>query len=190
MNARPFCADGMQHARLLCHPIRTGIGEVMVRPIGLGDADLAQAFVASLSATSSYFRFFQPLKALPPTMLERFVRVDRAHLALVGVALVHGRKNIVGEARYAVNDDGVTADFAVAIADQWQRHGVATGLLEMLERIAATTGVTRLAGESFAVNETFLSFARAFGFRIRPDAADRSFMRVEKDIDPQFRLDA
>lgn len=68
------------------------------------------------------------------------------------------------------------------IADAWQRRGVGTALLEMLERIAAATGVTRLTSESFAVNETFLSFARRFGFKIRPDDTDRSFLRIEKHI--------
>jgi acetyltransferase len=168
---------------MFCHPIPTGIGEVMVRPIGPGDADMAQGFVGSLSATSRYFRFFQSLKGLSPGMLERFTRIDHpTHLALVGIALVAGQQRIVGEARYAVNDDGVSADIAVAVADAWQRRGVATGLLDMLERIAAATGVTRLTGESFAVNDTFLSFARAFGFKVRPDAADRSFLRIEKQI--------
>lgn len=181
MNTRE---DGEQHCRMFCRPILTGIGEVMVRPVAPGDADMAQGFVDSLSATSRYFRFFQSIKVLSPGMLERFTHVDhRTHLALVGVALVRGRQSIVGEARYALNEDGVSADFAVAVADPLQRRGIATGLIEMLERIAAATGVTRLTGECFAVNETFVSFARAVGFQIRSDAADRSFVRIEKRID-------
>jgi len=168
---------------MFCRPIHTGIGEVMVRPIGPGDADMAQAFVDGLSGTSRYFRFFAALKGLSPGMLDRFIRTDPPnHMALVGIAHVQGRQSIVGEARYALNGDGATADIAVAVADAWQRRGVATGLLDMLERIAAATGVTRLTGESFAVNETFLSFARAFGFKVRPDATDRSFLRIEKQI--------
>lgn len=184
------CEDGERHCQKLCRPIITGLGEVVVRPIGPGDADLVQAFVGSLSATSRYYRFFQPLKVLSPAMLDRFVRVDhRTHLALVGVTSIRGRQNIVGEARYAVSDDGATADVAVAIADPWQRHGIATGLIETLERIATTTGVMRLTGECFAINEAFLSFARALGFRTRPGAADRSFVRVEKDTHGQCQQD-
>ena len=157
--------------RMFCHPICTGIGQVIVRPIGPADADMTQAFVASLSGTSRYFRFFQPLKRLPPSMLDRFTCIGHgAQMALVGVALIEGKESIVGEARYCVNDDGVTAEIAVVVADEWQRRGVATGLLEMLERIAVANGVTRFTGETFAVNDRFLSFARAFGFEICPDS--------------------
>ena len=183
MNSRPSCGDDERHWRRFCHPIRTGIDEVMVRPIGPEDADMAQSFVGNLSATSRYFRFFQTLKGLSPGMLERFTCIDhRTHMALVGIALVQGRQSIVAEARYAMNVERGTADIAIAVTDAWQRRGVATGLLDILERMAAATGVTRLTGESFAVNETFLSFARAFGFRIRPDDTDRRVLRVEKQI--------
>jgi|RhiMetdeSRZDD1v2_1073273.scaffolds.fasta_scaffold51616_4 hypothetical protein len=44
-------------ARMLCHPIHTGIGKVAVRPIAPGDADMVQAFIGNLSGTSRYFRF-------------------------------------------------------------------------------------------------------------------------------------
>ena len=163
-------------------PIRTSIGEVMVRPIGPGDADMVQAFVGGLSGNSRYFRFFQSLKRLPPGMLDRFTSIDhRTHMALVGVALVEGQQSIVAEARYAVNGDGVTAEIAVVVADAWQRRGIATGLLGLLERIAAANGVTRLTGETFAVNEKFVSFARASGFDIWPDS-DLGQLRIEKNL--------
>ena len=190
MSFTPSCADGACHCRMFCRPIATGNGEVTVRPIAPGDADMAQGFMGNLSATARYFRFFQPVKVLPPRMLEHFVRVDhRTHLSLVGLARINGRQGIVGEARYAVNHDGATADIAVAVADRWQRLGIATGLLAMLEGIAASAGVIRLTGESFAVNATFLDFARACGFRVQPDAGDRSFVRIAKDIRHGFRLD-
>lgn len=183
MKSHALLGDGEQHCRMFCHPIRTGIGEVTVRPIRPEDTDMAQAFVGSLSAASRYYRFFQALKGLSPAMLERFTGIDhRSHIALVGVALFEGKQSIVGEARYAVNDDGATADIAVVVADQWQRRGIATGLLGMLERIAAATGIARLTGETFAVNDTFLSFARAFGFKVRPDDADSTILRIEKRV--------
>ena len=89
----------------------------------------------------------------------------------------------------ALNGDGAGADIAVVVANAWQRRGVATGMLDMIEGIAAATGVTRLTGESFAVNDTFLSFARRFGFKIRSDDVDRRFLRIEKDIRGHAWLD-
>lgn len=181
MTRRSFA--GEQQARMFCRPIYTGAGEVAVRPILPADAPMAHAFVGSLSSTSRYFRFFQALKGLPPAMLERFIRVDHVtQIALVGIAQVDGEQRMVGEARCALNPDGTSADIAVAVADPWQRHGIATGLVGMLERIAGATGIVRLTGETFAVNQAFLDFARTFGFRVSPDPADRSFLRIEKHI--------
>lgn len=99
MNQRILAFDAEQTCRMFCHPVRTGLGQVSVRPISPADAGLAQAFVVNLSGTSRYFRFFQALRSLSPAMLERFTRVDyTAHIALVGVATDGGAASIVAEA--------------------------------------------------------------------------------------------
>jgi len=183
MSRRTRVLDAEQLCRMFCHPIETANGQVSVRPIRPADAGLSQAFVASLSATARYFRFFQPLKSLPPLLLERFTRVDHAdHIALVGIAMDRGAASIVAEARYAVGGDGTVADIALVVADRWQRRGIATELLAALERIAGSTGIARLTGESFAVNAGFLQFARSSGFSVRTAAEDRSLVKIDKPI--------
>jgi acetyltransferase len=184
MTPRLLAFDPEQNCRMFCHPIRTGLGEVSVRPINPSDAGLAQAFVVGLSGTSRYFRFFQALRCLSPAMLDRFTRVDHTdQIALVGIAMDRGVAGLVAEARFAVRGDGTSADIAVSVADPWQRHGIGTGLLTMLERIAGATGVSRLTGESLAVNAAFLQFARSTGFIVRPDAGDRSLVRIHKQVE-------
>jgi GNAT superfamily N-acetyltransferase len=169
-------------SRMFCHPIFTGMGQVLVRPMGPGDAAMMQAFVASLSGASRYFRFFQPLMQLPPSRLARLVNVDhRTHIAIVGVAQTQGKDCIVGEARYCTGDDAGSARIAIVIADEWQRRGLGAGLLGILERIAVANAITRLSGETFPFNDRFVSFARASGFEIWPDPT-RRFLRFEKDI--------
>jgi acetyltransferase len=176
-------SGSLQPWRMFCRPISTGIGEVAVRPIMPDDADRARLFIEGLSGTSRYFRFLQALRSLPPAMLERFVRADQVtQMVLVGVVCVNGHENIVGEVRYAMNPDGESADFAIAVADAWHRCGVGTSLFLMLERIAVTAGVTRFTGESSAVNSTFCNFAQAVGFRTWPDLSDRTCVRVEKRL--------
>jgi acetyltransferase len=176
-------SSSLQPWRMFCRPISTGIGEVAVRPIMPDDADRARLFIEGLSGTSRYFRFLQALRSPSPAMLERFVRIDQVtEMVLVGVASVDGRESIVGEVRYAMNPDGESADFAIAVADAWHRRGVGTSLFLMLERIAVAAGVARFTGEGFAVNGTFRNFAQAVGFRTWPDQADRTFVRVEKRL--------
>ena len=172
-----------EQCRMFCHPIHTGFGELAVRPVGPDDAAIAQAFIASLSGTSRYFRFFQALKCLSPAMLDRFTRVDHVtQVALAAVADLDGRPSMVAEVRYAVAADGRSAEFALAVADQWQRRGLATQLMATLERIAVAAGITRLTGECLAINEGFVSFARSLGYRVQADRNDRSLLRIEKDI--------
>jgi hypothetical protein len=145
--------DAEQQCLMFCRPIRTGFGELAVRPIAPADAGIAQAFVSSLSGTSRYFRFFQALKYLSPAMLDRFTRVDQVtHVALAAVADLDGRPSMVAEARYPVAADRRSAEFALG-ADQWQRRGLATQLMAKLECIAAAAGITRLMGECLAINE-------------------------------------
>jgi GNAT superfamily N-acetyltransferase len=175
--------DAERQCLMFCRPIRTGFGELALRPVGPTDAGMAQAFVTSLSGTSRYFRFFQVLKCLSPAMLDRFTRVDHVtEVALAAVADPDGRPSMVAEARYAVAADGRSAEFALAVADEWQRRGLATQLMATLERIAAAAGIKRLTGECLAINEGFVSFARSLGYCVHADGGDRSLLRIEKDI--------
>jgi len=168
--------------RMFCHSIHTGIGEVAVRPIAPADADKAQAFVAALSQNSRYLRFFHTLKSLPPSMLKRFIGIDQQiQVVLVGLAVVQGRETMIAEARYCVSGDHTTAEIAISVADEWQRRGIATALLNMLERIASTNDITQFTAQSFAVNETFRKFARACGFESRRDT-DPAYLRFQKPI--------
>jgi acetyltransferase len=173
---------GAADSSMFCHPIFTGMGQVLVRTIRPGDAAMMQDFVAGLSGASRYFRFFQPLTQLPLTMLEHLTNINhRTHVAIVAVAQTQGKERIVGEARYCTGDDADSAEIAIVIADEWQRLGLGAGLLGSLERIAIANAITRLSGETFSFNDRFVSFARASGFEIWPDSA-RCFLRFEKDI--------
>jgi GNAT superfamily N-acetyltransferase len=180
--------EAERQCRMLCRPIRTGFGEVAVRPMTPSDAGMAQAFVTSLSGACRYLRFFQVLRCLSPAMLDHFTRVNHvSHVALAGVVNVEGQQMMVAEARYAVSADGTSAEIALTVADQWQRRGLASELIETLERIAVSAGITCLTGECLAVNEGFAGLARSLGFRVFVNASDRSLLRVEKHIGERHR---
>lgn len=177
------CLDARQDCHMFCRPILTGYGEVAVHPISPADAEVVQAFFTGLSGTSRYFRFFQPLKSLSPGMLDRLTRVDQVnHVALAGVARVDGRASMVAEARYAVGPDGTTAEIALAVADRWQRRGIATEMLATLERIAAAAGILRFTGECLAVNDPFVGLVRMLDYRVYPDVSDGRLLQIEKYI--------
>lgn len=148
--------------------------EVVVRPIGPDDASLLQAFVRRLSARSRSFRFFVALAELSATQLDRLVNVDPARdLALVALSRRQEGTAIVAEARYALalDDD---AEFAIAVADDFQGGGLGRHLVKRLLATAWRRGVRRLFGEIKSDNRAMLAFAMQLGFRLRGSLEDQS----------------
>ena len=142
--------------------------EVVVRPIGPDDASLLQAFVRRLSARSRRFRFFAALAELSAAQLDRFVNVDPARgLALVALSGRQEGAAIVAEARYALAQEDGNAEFAIAVADDFQRRGLGRRLVQRLLATAWRRGVRRLFGEIKSDNRAMLAFAMQLGFGLR-----------------------
>jgi BlaI family transcriptional regulator, penicillinase repressor len=144
---------------------------------------------APITAEMVRERLDKPLKeSTVRTVLRRLEEKGFTHsrypdrIVLVGIADMQGRPSTVAEARYVLNGDGASAEFGIAATDAWQRRGIGSALLHMIEQAAAAAGVTRLSDESLATNDTFLSFARSCGFAVRCDNVDCSILRVEKQV--------
>src|SRR5215472_13917923 len=90
---------------------------VMIRAIRGDDAPMLQAFVSRLSARSRHFRFF-------------VARSEQSE----GPA-------IIAEARCVLEDDLSSAEFAIAVADEFQRQGLGTQLAKKLMTYASGKGV-------------------------------------------------
>ena len=149
--------------------------EVVVRPIGPDDASLLQAFVRRLSARSRGFRFFAGLAELSAAQLDRFVNVDPARdLALVALSGRQEGAAIVAEARYALAQEDDNAEFAIAVADDFQGRGLGRRLVKRLLATAWRRGVRRLFGEIKSDNRAMLAVAMQLGFRLRGSLEDQS----------------
>lgn len=149
---------------------------VHVRPIRPEDAALERAFVHGLSEQTRYYRFFYRLNELTPAMVTRFTQVDYdRELALVTLAgAASAAPAFVGVARYIVNPDHTSAEFAVVVADAWQRRGVARVLMRGLIVCAKRRGLERLIGTVLRANEPMLAFVRSLGFVVTDDPDDRA----------------
>jgi acetyltransferase len=131
------------------------------RPMRPEDVALEQSFFDSLSERSRYQRFMQHLPALPAHMLARFTQLDYdRELALVAVKDLA----FLAVGRYAPNADGETAEFALVVADAWQRKGIGRRLLERLCRAARDAGYKALYGHILEANHDMLDLARRLGF--------------------------
>ena len=148
-------------------------GSVHVRPIRPEDAALEQAFVHALSDETRYYRFFYRLNELTPQMLARFTQVDYdRELALVALIDAATNPSFVGVARYIGNPDNASAEFAIVVADAWQRRGVGRVLMRGLIVCAKRRGFETLRGMILRENERMLAFVRALGFTLADDPDD------------------
>jgi RimJ/RimL family protein N-acetyltransferase len=162
----------------LIHPLTLDDGRRLIaRPLLPQDEAAEQAFVMALSATSRYRRFHVGLRELPPSALERLVRIDhREHVALV--AHEEGDDDtpmLVADARY-VRDGARSAEFAIAVADGWQGRGLARRLLGLLGRRAARHGLVALHGDVLADNTPMLRLLERLGATIEPRTDERGVL--------------
>jgi acetyltransferase len=138
---------------------------------------MLQSFVRRLSTRSRRFRFFTGLVELPLGLLKQLVNQNyREGLALVALSERLGDTVIVAEARCVLNRAEGHAEFAIAVADEFQRRGLGTQLLRTLIAYASKRGMRRLFGEILADNQAMLALAQQLGFQIRSNALDRRTM--------------
>jgi acetyltransferase len=161
---------------------------VTIRPVLPQDAILQRAFVASLSPATRYRRFHGPVNELPEATLSYMTEVDySSHLALLATALDAGGREVqVAEARWVRReppDSTDVADFALAVADEWQRAGLGMLLLGKLVASAAAQGVRRLSGDVLADNDGMRRLLNQDGWHQRPDRFDARLIVAQLDLD-------
>jgi acetyltransferase len=156
---------------------------VTIRPIRPEDAAIEQEFVRGLSSESRYFRFMDSVRELSPQMLSHFTRVDYdLHLALIAVIAQDGRDIQIGVARYVARSDRGRCEFAVVVADAWQRRGLGTLLMRALMTAARGSGIGVMFGEILSGNHRMLGLATGLGFLAQPVGKDPRILRVEADL--------
>lgn len=165
--------------------------EWLLRPIRPEDASLLQEFVRGLSDESRYMRFVSMLRELTPRMQARYTRIDYdREVALVATAQVPNpenrgllRERIVGFAHYLRNADGQGAEYALVIADDWQRRGLGAELMRSLIRVARRQNLSYIEGIVLATNRAMLGLMSSLGFRNDPDEEDPGMRRVWMSLD-------
>jgi RimJ/RimL family protein N-acetyltransferase len=127
-----------------------------LRPPRSDDAGALLDFFRSLSERSLYLRF-HGLPALGPKVLEPLLEPDWSERgALLGALAEDGAERIVGVANYVRLRDASAAEAAFAVADEYQRHGIGTRLLEQLAARASEAGIERFVAEVLADNRDML----------------------------------
>ena len=146
---------------------------VTVRPVLPQDADAEQLFVSALSPQSRHRRFHGAVNQLPERLLQAMTAIDyQDHVALVAESADdQGESRLVADARYVVTEPG-RADFAIAVADDWQHIGLGRAMLQQLARHACRQGIRQIDGAVMAGNGPMLALMRRWGAQTLTDPED------------------
>jgi acetyltransferase len=150
-------------------------GEMVIRTAQPSDAAGVQRFVRGLSRETRRRRFFAPIHELSPDQLERLT--STATPDNLNLLVLHCGGEIIGMGQCAATGGG-TAEFAVVVADDWQRRGIGSTLLRLLLEHARSRRLASLAGFVLSENEAMLGLAATLGLSLVRDA-DPSLVRVE-----------
>ena len=124
------------------------------------DIDALVEFLGGLSRESLYLRF-HGFPTVSRRLVEPFVDPDwqeRGHL----VGELDGR--VIALASYVRLRDPAAAEVAFAVADDYQRRGIGTRMLEQLAARAAAVGIERFLADVLPDNRQMLRVFEAVGF--------------------------
>jgi acetyl coenzyme A synthetase (ADP forming)-like protein len=129
------------------------------------DVPALVAFFADLSVRSRYLRF-HGFALAGDRFTGTLINPDWAEKgSLIGVMGAGDDKRIVAVGNYVRLRDPRTAEAAFAVADDFQRKGIGTRLLEQLAERAAARGIQAFIAEVLAENQNMLSVFENVGFR-------------------------
>jgi acetyltransferase len=158
--------------------------KLTLRHIEPADADREQAFVHGLSAQSSYLRFHGTIKELSKKELKTFTEPDsRNAIALVVLHSGESGEEEIGVARYVIDQDRAGCEFAVVVADAWQKRGIGTRLMNALISHLQTSGVKQISGSVLKSNSAMLKFIKKMGFTETSSPDDPSTLLLTKHLD-------
>ena len=183
-------ATAAPYAHMAIHPypvqfatraVLPGGVELIVRPIRPEDAEIEQAFVRRLSPQARYFRFMHSVDELTPEMLMRFTQIDYGReMALIAVVMDGEEEKQIGVARYLINPDGESCEFAIVVSDEMRHQGIGSLLMVSLIRAARDHHHLKVVeGAVLADNADMLELMRSLGFTIRPAPAEPELRHVE-----------
>ena len=95
-------------------------------------------------------------------------------MAFVATKEEDGEEVEIGVARYAVNPDGETCEFAIVVAEDWQHRGLARRLMGVLIETARNRGLSAMTGLFLSNNERMLKFVSSLGFVLSNDPDDNT----------------
>lgn len=156
-----------------CQVIADGT-QVFLRPVKVTDEEAMREFFYSLSETSVYHRFFQPIKSLPHSRVMPLVSIDYdKDMAFVATVQDVAGDKIIGVGRYIRSSNKEKlAEVAFLVRDEWQNRGMGSALLSSLIEIAKSHGIEGFIASVLQDNKQMLGVFHASGYTLKTTFED------------------
>ena len=153
---------------------------VRIRPITIDDIEIEQDFIDHLSPESRYFRFLGGTQGLTKeaAMVLCDVDFDKKMAFIAVIKNTDGKEKIIGVSRYA-SDQFDHCESAIAVADEWQNHGLGHVLMERLIELARHKRKELIYSIDLIENTKMRMLARDLGMQGQRDPNDAKLIRYQ-----------
>lgn len=131
----------------------------------MSDVESLSIYFTGLSTTTRNKRFMGARADLAVVAAECVARAgDPDHFTLLAELRQEGQSTIIGETLYAYDAASRHGDFAISVADVFQRKGVGLKMMSAMERHASDLGHEMIAAETARANAEMRGLAKKAGF--------------------------
>jgi acetyltransferase len=158
--------------------------KVVLRPIKPEDEPLWMDLLGSCSKESIYSRFRYFFHWQAHEVATRFCHIDYdREIAIVAEVTEGTRRKLLGVGRLIADPDHQEVEYAVLIADAWQKKELGSMLTDYCLEIAAKWNLKRIVAQTATDNARMISVFRKRGFQINFGSDDT--VDVVKEISPE-----
>jgi acetyltransferase len=147
----------------LAHTIELEGERLLVRPARPQDAPKMIEAVGLCSPEDVRLRFCGGMRSVPPDVAARLSQIDYDRQMTLIAEDAAG--NILGAARLDFDPEGETAEYAILVRTDRQKHGLGRRLLQGALDYAAVRGVREVWGDVARDNGRMLELCQELGFR-------------------------
>jgi acetyltransferase len=119
----------------------------------------------SMTAESRRFRFFSMMNEMPHERLAQYCNLDYDRQVAI-VAELQNSKQIIGAGRIVAEPDGRNGEFAIIVADKWQRLGLGSKLMEHIIEAAKDMRLKEISASILPDNHKMIKLGEKKGFKI------------------------
>ena len=160
--------------------------EVLLRPIRPEDEPLEAKMLDFLSKQTLYYRFLGYIPTITHDFLSRFTQIDYdREMAIIAEIEdeTDGERKMIGVVRIVADAWGENAEYAIVIADPWQRKGLGVIMTDFILEIAKEKGIKKIYGSVLATNKGMLKLFERFGFDTKKEDFESYYAELQLGVE-------